>query len=131
MNIGGFSRSNYDSCAYEKRLSEQTSPLAYRLYEGAYENCGKCKYENQFWHPFDKEIVDMESELKNITRRLTRCPEFKYNPTCKAGKSCTSTFDASAPIVYAPEVCPIVFNNIPKRTDPGYRMPNPSICGKQ
>ena len=126
MNIGGFSRSNYDTCAYEKKLSEEVSPLMYRLYEGAYENCGKCK-KDKFWRPFDKEMVDAESELKNITRRATRCPQYKYNPNCKASSVCTSTYDSSNPVVYIPEICPIIFNNIPRRTDPGYRLPDMSV----
>jgi hypothetical protein len=89
------------------------------MYPGAYENCNKC-IDKKFYRPFD--LVDQESELKNITRSATKCPKFKYNPNCKASKTCTSTFDSSVPVVPAPEVCPIVHNNIPKRTDPGYSL---------
>lgn len=35
-----------------------------------------------------------------------------------------STFDNTIPIVYPPEICPIVYNNIPKRYNNGYTIPN-------
>lgn len=124
-NIGSSNRTMYDNCAYQKRLIESTSPLDYYLYEGAYENCGKCKHD-KFWHPFD--LVDQESELKNITRLATRCPQFKYNPRCKASSSCVSTFDKNVPVVFPPEVCPILENNIPKMTTPGYTVPPQTVC---
>jgi len=125
MNIGSFNRSSYDTCAYEKKLYEETSPLAYQLYEGKFENCNKCIYD-KFYRPFD--LVDIESELQNKTRRASKCPQHKYNPQCKRGPRCTSTFDKSVPVVFPGEVCPIVHNNIPKRTDPGYRVPSGNLC---
>ena len=83
MNTGSSNRLIYDKCAYDKDLSESVAPLNYRMYSGAHENCNKCKHD-KIYRPFD--LVDQESELKNITRANTRCPEFKYNPNCKACK---------------------------------------------
>lgn len=128
-SAGSFNRLPYDNCAYQKRLYESTDPLKYSLYEGKYENCQKCVINDaNFWRPFD--LVDVESELMNITRLNSQCPQFKYNPNCKKGGDCLSTFDKNAPVVLAAEVCPIVHNNIKKMTTPGYTVENTAYCPK-
>ena len=67
MNTGSSNRLIYDRCAYDKELAESVAPLNYRMYSGAHENCNKCIY-TKFYRPFD--LVEQESELKNITRRM-------------------------------------------------------------
>jgi hypothetical protein len=130
MNIGASNKLIYDECDYQKRLYESTSPLAYNLFFGAQENCEKCRPSYQpFWVKYDPQIVDVESELLNITRPLSNCDQFKYSPACKRSGLCISTFDKSMPVVLAPEVCPIVYNNIPRQTSKGYRLPSANICG--
>ena len=126
---GSFNRQMYDTCNYQKRIYESTSPLAYQLYFGKQENCNKCQYDN-FYVRYQPEIVDAESELKNITRPLSECDQFKYSPSCKRSGLCMSTFDKTVPVVLAPEVCPIVYNNIPKWTTPGYKLPSADVCRK-
>uniref|UniRef100_A0A6C0AC28 Uncharacterized protein n=1 Tax=viral metagenome TaxID=1070528 RepID=A0A6C0AC28_9ZZZZ len=128
MNIGGSNRPIYDNCAYQKKLYESTSPLDYYLYQGKFENCSKCLHD-KFWTPY--QLVDIETELRNQNRPLSKCDQFKYNPNCKKSDLCLSTFDKSVPIVLAPEVCPIVHNNIPKRKDVGYNVPNQTPCGRR
>lgn len=125
-NIGSFNKLKYDACSYEKYLYESTSPLAYQLYQGKHENCNKCIHD-KFWTPY--QLTDVESELKNLTRPNSRCDQFKYNPNC-SGRSglCLSTFDPSVPVVPAPEVCPIVYNNLFPFSHPGYELPNPNFC---
>lgn len=131
-NAGGFSRLEYDNCAYQKKLFQSVSPLEYQMYAGKFENCDKCTLnKDQFWRPFDREIVDAESELTNRTRRATRCPQFKYGPLCKKSCGCTSTFDRSNPIVMPQEACPIVRNNIPKILHKGYRLNTGPACRNQ
>jgi len=127
---GSSNRLLYEDCAFAQRVSDSTSPFQYRTYMGAYENCDKCKYD-KFWRPFDVEIVDVESELKNITRPLSKCASLKYSPTCKKSAMCTSTYEPSRPIVIDPNVCPVVFNNIPRQTSNGVRQPLEMDCGKQ
>ena len=127
-NPGFSNRMIYDSCKYSQELQMSTDPLLYRLYQGAYESCNKCTYEGQFTVPYQPEIVDIESELKNITRPLSDCNQFKYNPNCKRSGMCISTFDKSAPIVLAPEVCPIIFNNIRRQTSSGIRLAPTNFC---
>ena len=128
---GGFTRLDYDACAYDQELYESTGPLMWQMYSGKFENCDKCVYNGKnFWRPFDKQIVDTESELKNITRPNTRCPRMKYNPQCRKSPRCVSTFDKSVPIVYAQEICPIVTNNIQKMTGPGYTLYAEPMCNQ-
>ena len=125
---GASNRQIYDCCAYAQALQQSVDPLQYDLYFGAVENCNKC-IDKQAWFRQDKQIVDIESDLWNITRPLTRCDGYKYNPNCKTGPNCVSTFDPNAPKVLSPSLCPIVYNNIPIQTNPGYTVPEPgNIC---
>lgn len=128
MNIGSSNRLKYDNCSYQKDLYESTSPLAYQLSQYKYENCNKCLYD-KFWTPY--QLVDIETELRNQTRPLSKCDQFKYSPNCRQSGLCLSTFDKSVPVVPAPEVCPIIYNNIPRQTHPGYHLPDPNFCKNQ
>jgi hypothetical protein len=124
----GFStRLPYDPCAYNKELSESVAPYAYQMFDGKYENCNRCVYDH-FTRPFDADIVDVDSELSNRTRPASKCPSRKYNPNCKKSENCISTYDNAVPVVLAPEVCPIVFNNIPVSKSNGIRNPRPANC---
>jgi hypothetical protein len=125
---GGFTKQHYDQCAVDLDYSQSTGPFDYNVYHGKFEHCKKCVHEGQFWTPY--KLVDIESELKNITRPLTRCNRFKYDPQCTKSKSCISTFDKSVPIVLAPEVCPIVQNTIRRAKTNGQRMPESLPCAK-
>ncbi len=118
---------SYDPCAYAKRLGEMTAPYAYTMYDGKFENCSRCVYD-KYTRPFDSDVVDVESDLFNISRKGSKCPTRKYNPTCQKSAQCISTFDQTAPVVLAPEVCPIVFNNLVWGNDTGIREPKPSDC---
>lgn len=127
MNIGASNRLLYDNCAFQKRIYESTSPLAYRLYQGAFESCNKCLgSDGKFWSPY--QLVDIESELRNQTRPLSHCDQFKYSPNCRRSGLCLSTFDPSVPNPVAPEVCPIIYNNIARPVHPGYHLPDPAFC---
>jgi hypothetical protein len=125
---GASNRQIYDCCAYAQALQQSVDPLQYDLYFGAVENCNKC-IDKKAWFKQDKEIIDIESDLMNITRPLTRCDGYKYNPNCKPGPNCISTFDPNVPKILSPSLCPIVYNNIPIQNNPGYTVPNPAnIC---
>ena len=125
---GASNRQIYDCCAYAQTLQQSVDPLQYDLYFGAVENCNKC-INKKAWFRQDKEIVDIESDLRNITRPLTRCDGYKYNPNCKTGPNCVSTFDNNAPRILSPSLCPIVYNNIPIQSNPGYSVPDPAnVC---
>ena len=124
---GSSNRLRYDNCAYAKTLAESVSPFAYMMYDGKFENGGKCKLDNA-WRPYYKEVVDVESDLKNITRPATKCPSLKYNPNCKKSPGCVSTFDPSVPVILDRDVCPIVFNNIPRMNYNGLVNPDKIGC---
>jgi hypothetical protein len=124
---GFSSRLPYDPCAYNKQLSESVAPYSYQMYDGKFENCRKCVYDH-YTRPFDGDIVDVESELRNVTRWASKCPSRKYNPKCKKSKNCISTYDESVPVVLAPEYCPIVYNNLEWKGVKGIVNPTPSNC---
>ena len=125
---GASNRQIYDCCKYSQDLQQSVDPLQYNLYFGAQENCTKC-IDKKAWFKQDKQIVDVESELWNITRPLSDCDIHKYNPECKTSPSCISTYDPDVPRILSPSLCPIVYNNIPIQTNPGYTVPNTDVCG--
>lgn len=120
---GSSNRLIYDECSYVQKLGDSSSQFHYRTFMGMYENDEKCKLD-KFWKPFDAEIVDVESELKNITRPFTKCSNLKYHPQCKKSDMCISTYDKSRPVVLNRDVCPIVQNNIKRMTSNGLNPVN-------
>lgn len=130
---GSFNHLRYDKCAYALDLSQSVEPLQWMMYSGKFENCGKCTAnQNQFWRPFDNDIVDAESELKGITRRRTKCFQSQYSPNCmNTEKPCISTFNSTGPVVFAPEVCPIVHSNMPRFTGVGYSLQTEPFCNSR
>jgi hypothetical protein len=77
-----------DDCAYKHRLYESTSPLMYQINPIAYESCSKCHMAYPGFlgtlggHGFGigPDRVDVDSDLRQQTRILTRCPTHRYNP---------------------------------------------------
>lgn len=116
QHIRSFNRLNYDTCSYNKKLQESTSPLSYQMSRFKFENCSRCTYNGKHYAPFD--LVDEESNLKGITQQKTKCPSKLYNPSCIKSNSCWSTYDM--PIVYPANLCPIVWNDMKKMNAPGY-----------
>lgn len=131
-NSGYFTRSKYDSCTEKVDLRQKVGPLEYTMFAGKYEHCGKCvKDENSFFHPYDTQIIDGDSELRGITRRYSRCPTDKFTPGCDKSATCTSTFDKSNPIVLPHEACPIVQSNLVRPTGPGYSLNTDLGCKRR
>ena len=60
-NNNGSNRLIYDDCYYNQYIHGSVSPFIYQMYEGKFENCGKCR-KDHFYHPYD--LVDVERELK-------------------------------------------------------------------
>ena len=114
-SIGGFNRLSYDNCAYEKNVSDSTSPLSYQIARYKYENCSRCTHDNKQWAPFD--LVDFESELMGIKRTASKCVSNKYAPDTQ-----------KTPVIYPANLCPVVTNNIKKMTNPGYSVPAQNFC---
>ena len=80
---GIFNRTLYDDCAFKQRTMTSVEPLFYELYNGKFENKLTCKKNDgaklaKNWTTIGPR-VDVESELWNITRPLTKCDGYKYN----------------------------------------------------
>lgn len=80
-----FNRLPYDKCAFKKSLLESESPGNYMLYPGKFYNQNQCRIErgivggNQV-SLSKNNLVDLESDLRGQTRRLSECPSEKYHP---------------------------------------------------
>jgi hypothetical protein len=80
-----FNRGLYDSCNYQKRLEENQGMLGYNLDSNKFYNCNQKRVDfgllggNNVSQSTDN-LVDLESDLRNITRLYSKCPEKKYIP---------------------------------------------------
>lgn len=97
----------YDPCATRQYLKQSKSPYDHVTDINRYEHN---RMKSNVPHP--QRLVDTESQLWLITYPASRCDEFKYNPKCRKSKMCTSTFDRSNQKVLAPELFPVVKNNL-------------------
>jgi hypothetical protein len=97
----------YDPCATRQYVTQTRSPYDHVTDINKYEHN---RMKSNVPHP--QTLTPAESELKGITRPASKCDSFKYNPQCPKSKMCTSTFDRSNKKVLAPELFPIVHNNL-------------------
>ena len=80
----------YDTCAYKTRVNESVGPLEYMLNPIRFENCNKCRMElgiiggTNVSH-IKGNLVDLETELKGITRKASACPSKHYQSPCPTG----------------------------------------------
>ena len=85
---GSWERTKFDDGEYQHYVKESTGALLYQLDPNKYYNCKECRPQQPGYIGSGVSIskkntlVDVESELKNITRRQTRDPKGKYLP-CK------------------------------------------------
>lgn len=107
----GSNRLIYDNCYYNQWLHDSVNPFVYQMYEGKYENCGKCR-DQHFYHPYD--LVDVESELRNQSRPISKCATWKYNGTHKDQGQC-KTFSSPEPKMFPPSQI-INKKGIPRRS---------------
>ena len=80
-----FTNSLYDECNLNKKQQESEGQFKW-VTEPIYEHKDSCKIDaSPFMHNHFKSIpsnaVDIESELRNQTRLLSRCPETRFNPS--------------------------------------------------
>ena len=82
-----FNRLNYDTCAYKQNLYQSVGPGEYRLTEPpnteeiCFANSPQIRMQYQGVSvPQDKPLIDVDSELLNLTRPATNCPSRKYIP---------------------------------------------------
>lgn len=83
MSHFSFTRNLYDNCAIEKKDQESAAPFKWMTDESI---VSKSCYqgESPLMHNPLKSIpstsVDVESDLRGQTRKLSRCPSNKFNP---------------------------------------------------
>tara|TARA_B100000123_G_scaffold272560_1_gene255896 strand:+ start:2981 stop:3613 length:633 start_codon:yes stop_codon:yes gene_type:complete len=82
-----FNRLNYDTCAYKQNLYQSVGPGEYRLTEppNTDEICYAESPHIRLTHQGvsvsqDMPLIDVDSELMNLTRPATNCPSRKYIP---------------------------------------------------
>lgn len=95
MNIGHSSKLQYDTCAYEDRLLESTSPLLYDLNPNQIYSCTQCiaplgprtqrmgnEVSTTVGHPVAtaQYLTDVESVLTNRNVPTSKCRKGEVNP---------------------------------------------------
>ena len=80
-----FTRNLYDNCAYKTFLSGNKSTENYTLYPGKYYNDNQCRVQKGLVGGNNvslsmTNLVDLESDLKGQSHKLSDCPSCKYNP---------------------------------------------------
>jgi len=80
-----FNRLTYDHCRYARELGGNTSILSYILNDEIYEHPDKCIHRlGLLGGPTVSQVkgnlVDMESELRGITRLLSKCSVSQSKP---------------------------------------------------
>lgn len=84
-----FSRLNYDSCTYQHNLKQSVGAADYQLNTPRLE-CESCFGYDPVTHRnprngvsicSNKPLIDVDSELKTITRKASNCPTDKYIPS--------------------------------------------------
>lgn len=81
-----FTRSAYDECELKKTISESKAQFEWATDSNVVESKESCfEATAPFMHnPFKsipRESIDIESELRGQTRNLSRCPEYKFDPS--------------------------------------------------
>lgn len=80
-----FTKSLYDECNLEKKEQESTGPFRW-ITDSIYENPEKCNINSSpFMHNQFKSVpsaaVEIENDLRNQTRVLSRCPSARFDPS--------------------------------------------------
>lgn len=91
-----FTNSLYDKCNIEKKQFESTAPYNW-ITDNLSEHKSKCDVNSTpFMHSNSKNIpsdyIDIENDLRNRNRSLSRCPGSRFDPTkldnCKSCDKC-------------------------------------------
>jgi hypothetical protein len=101
MSHFSFTRNLYDNCALEKKDQESKAPFQWVTDSTVIESDKSCyQRSTPYMHkPFSgipKTSVDVESDLRGQTIKLSRCPQNKFNPEKQEKKDiqltdCTDT----------------------------------------
>lgn len=129
-----WTRLNNDPCAYRKDLRQSTSSLDYIFDRNRYVNCQPCRVELGTFGGRNtggslSTLVDVESDLLNINRKLSNCPERKYLPDCDGcnGNSSENCVH-NTKIPHLPS-CNL-YEHTPRVTTTGYKITYPGCAFK-
>ena len=85
-----FNRLNYDICQYQQSITESTGPGHYQLNTPpiSCEPCYPTDVQQRLQHSgasvdTSKPMIDIDSEMLNITRPTSKCPSRKWVPICE------------------------------------------------
>lgn len=86
----------YDNCAYKQQLQQSEGPADYMFYSGKYYNDRPCMVGfgvvgGNAVSQYTGNLVDLESDLRGITRDLSLCSANKYHPKCSQCRKCTNS----------------------------------------
>lgn len=96
MSHFSFTKSLYDDCNIKKKQSESTAPFNW-VTDQLFENKLNCHvnaspFMHNHFHNIPSGHIDIENDLRNSTRQLSRCSESRFDPTkldnCKACDKC-------------------------------------------
>jgi hypothetical protein len=126
-------------CTLKKCASENKGILAYTLDVNRYYNYSPCRMEQGVVagndvSVYDGNLVDLDSDLKGITRKVTKCPLGQYKPgTIVQGKDtvkCNSLTECSKlkneRLTHLP-TCNII-KYAPKQSSTGYEIAAGTPC---
>lgn len=135
---GRFTRSMYDSCAFQQDVHQSTQPLELMMDVNKYVNCSNiCKPARQY-PPAGISLVDVESSLWGLDKILSRCDQSKY-PLC-GPNGCLVNGDPRIPRHMTPFACSwghdsdrnpgVITTNMRMPTNAGYQLPDTQICNR-
>lgn len=80
-----FTKSLYDDCNLDKKYKESTEPFNW-ITDSLYEHKDSCQvgispYMHNHFRTVPSNSIDIENDLRNSNKLLSRCPEARYNPT--------------------------------------------------
>jgi hypothetical protein len=118
--IGANDSINTDCCKYRQDVTMSTAPYYYYTYFGQGENCNRFVTDGPHFKQ-DLDIVDAESDLKNLMNPLSKCDEYKFrrNQT------------VNPPNVVSPSLYPIVYSNMERPRTNGLKDMGFNNCREQ
>ena len=85
-----FTRLLYDQCAHRYDIAASTGVLSHVIDPNRFNNNSKCRIEfglvgGTAVSNITGNLVDLESDLRGITRLNSKCPTYKYQNPCPNG----------------------------------------------
>jgi hypothetical protein len=136
---GSWSRTRNDTGALAREIQQSTAPIKFTLDPVKVEQCQQCRPSDSGWigkqgnsYDSSKPAIDVDSELRQLNRILSRDPNMKYIPYCPQCGSCTQGVGGDSNILCCPQCQPQLTNFEPCPNRVEYtRISNPSCTLKE